>query len=198
MEKITIAMKPWVLILCTTILSLTILTVSTLIVISNQTKPEYQTVEQHVIDLTMNYILTLAKSKRLDWPIQCASLNSGFGYRYNPIRRFIGGKIVGYHSGLDLPATNGQPFTASADGEVIGKGWSVIGGYYLVIDYYDGITATYYHLSGYEVKMWDLVGRGDVIGRVGKTGITTGAHLHYQIEYNGVPMDPRIFLQIAA
>lgn len=156
-----------------------------------QSQVKYRTVKQQTIDATFRYMATLAKQKALSWPIKFeGEPNSGFGYRKNPVHKFIGGLLWGFHSGVDLPGTNGQPVNPAADGVVIATGKNQVGGKFVILDHDDGVTTSYYHLSKILCNTGDLVIRTDIIGLVGKTGITTGNHIHLQIEYNGIPVNP--------
>ena len=202
MEKITITIKPWQLILSATILALALVSATFMILALSQSRPVYLTVDQQKTDALFNNLAVLAKKKALGKPVAFQDDNSGFGWRRNPIRRFIGGLIVGYHAGVDLAATNGTPIAASGDGVIIGLGRCLVGGRYLVVDYGDGVTMTYYHLSrlnfkSFKVTGWNIVSKKQVIAFTGNTGITTGAHLHVQVEYNGVPTNPYFWFQIA-
>lgn len=202
MEKITITIKPWQLIISATALGLSLVLVAFLILASFQSRPTLMTVEQQKIDVMFKNLSGLAKRMALAKPIASNDETSGFGWRRNPIRRFIGGLIVGYHSGIDISATNGTPVRASSDGVIIGLGRSVVGGRYLVIDYGSGVTMTYYHLQGlnfkdFKITGWNNITRGQIVAFTGNTGITTGRHLHVQVEYNGVPVNPYFWFQVA-
>jgi len=116
-------------------------------------------------------------------------LTSGFGYRSDPVTHGRGD-----HQGVDIAAAPGQPVRASADGIVMRAG--VIGGLgtaiYLVHGY--GITTRYGHMSKVEVRPGQRVKRGDIIGRVGNTGRSTGYHLHYEVRQDGEPVNPLVYI----
>lgn len=116
-------------------------------------------------------------------------LTSGFGYRSDPVTHGRGD-----HQGVDIAAAPGQPVRASADGIVMRAG--TIGGLgraiYLAHGY--GITTRYGHLSKVEVRPGQRVKRGDIIGRVGNTGRSTGYHLHYEVRQDGQPVNPLVYI----
>ncbi len=116
-------------------------------------------------------------------------LTSGFGYRADPVTH---GR--GVHHGIDIAAPTGQPVQATANAIVLraatagGLGKAI----YLAHGY--GLTTRYGHLSQIEVKPGQRVKRGDVIGRVGNTGRSTGPHLHYEVRVDGHPVDPLAYI----
>ena len=110
---------------------------------------------------------------------------SGYGSRTDPLTHGHGN-----HQGVDIAAAPGQPVHASADGIVMMTG--VQGGYgkavFLAHGY--GLTTRYGHLSAISVKPGQRVKRGDVVGRVGNTGRSTGYHLHYEVRLDGEAVNP--------
>ncbi len=98
------------------------------------------------------------------------------------------------HQGIDLAAPAGTPVWATADGRVVYAGKDGRYGKTVVIDHGGGWKTRYAHLKKIETKKGKRVERGDVIGRVGKSGNASGAHLHYEVLRNGVPVDPRGYL----
>lgn len=98
------------------------------------------------------------------------------------------------HGGLDIAAPLGTAVRAPADGVVITAGPYPYYGQVIFLDHGGGFTTRYGHLSAADVKKGDRVERGDVIGRVGATGLATGSHLHYEVRINGVPVDPYNYL----
>lgn len=116
-------------------------------------------------------------------------LTSGFGFRNDPVTHGRGD-----HQGIDIAAAPGQPVRASADAIVMRAG--TIGGLgkaiYLAHGY--GITTRYGHLSKIEVRPGQRIKRGDVIGRVGNTGRSTGYHLHYEVRQDGQPVNPLVYI----
>ncbi|MBE3586760.1 MAG: peptidoglycan DD-metalloendopeptidase family protein [Thermoanaerobacter sp.] len=98
------------------------------------------------------------------------------------------------HAGVDITAGSGAPVRSAEAGRVIRAGWN--GGYGLMVDVYhgDGVVTRYAHLSRIEVRVGQRVERGQLLGRVGSTGNTTGPHLHFEVWINGRPVDPARFL----
>ena len=126
----------------------------------------------------------LANATPSIWPTR-GGLTGFFGGRSDP---FTGEPE--YHSGLDISAQKGQAVYATADGVVQSAGYTGDYGNLIVIKHDFGLSTRYGHLSAYKVKVGDSVRRGDVIGLVGSTGRSTGAHLHYEILVNGQLMNP--------
>lgn len=100
------------------------------------------------------------------------------------------------HGGLDIAAPRGTPVRAPADGVVVVAGAYPYYGRVIFVDHGGGFSTRYGHLSAADVKVGDRVERGDVIGRVGATGLATGSHLHYEVRINGVPVDPYNYLNV--
>jgi len=118
-------------------------------------------------------------------PVAARGLTSGFGIRQHPI---LG--TLRAHNGVDLAATYGSPIVATANGVVGTAGWS--GGYGLLVslDHGSGLQTRYGHMSRVNVAPGQQVHKGDVIGYVGSTGMSTGPHLHYEIRINGQAINP--------
>jgi murein DD-endopeptidase MepM/ murein hydrolase activator NlpD len=113
-------------------------------------------------------------------------LTSGFGERFHP--------ILGYerfHAGLDLAAAAGTPIVAAADGKVARAGWTGGYGQLVAIVHAGGIETKYGHMSRIAAYAGEVVHRGDVIGYVGSTGLSTGPHLHFEVLRNGRPVNPK-------
>jgi murein DD-endopeptidase MepM/ murein hydrolase activator NlpD len=126
----------------------------------------------------------LAASTPSIWPAQ-GWLTGTFGGRSDP---FTG--EPGYHQGLDISTEKGQPVFATADGVVDAAAYTGDYGNLIVLKHGFGLATRYGHLSAFAVKPGVAVKRGDVIGYVGSTGRSTGAHLHYEILANGRLIDP--------
>lgn len=95
------------------------------------------------------------------------------------------------HHGLDIDAPEGTPVRAAADGTVVNLHPGQSGyGWFLVIDHGNGLKTLYAHLGGFNVKAGDTVRRGQQIGVVGMTGLTTGPHLHFEVTVNGRLVNP--------
>jgi murein DD-endopeptidase MepM/ murein hydrolase activator NlpD len=114
---------------------------------------------------------------------------SGFGLRIHPIY-----KISMFHYGMDFTAPMGTDVYVTGDGVVEGiisdqRGY----GKHIIVDHGFGYKTIYAHLQGFNVRRGQKVKRGDVIGFVGSTGLSLAPHLHYEVELNGVKVDPANF-----
>jgi murein DD-endopeptidase MepM/ murein hydrolase activator NlpD len=118
------------------------------------------------------------------WPVT-GWLTSSFGTRKDP---FSNGND--FHPGLDISADYGQPVLATGDATVVSAGMNGAYGNMVVLDHGFGIVTKYGHLSRIAVDQGDEVKRGDLIGYVGSTGRSTGAHLHYEVWMNGRLSNP--------
>ena len=123
-------------------------------------------------------------------PIEDAWFSSNFGWRIDP---FNG--LQSFHEGIDFPADVGTPIDAAASGKVVAAEVHPAYGKMIEIDHGNGLVTRYAHCSALLVKEGDLVVRGQLIGRVGNTGRSTGPHLHFEVRLNGVPQNPARFLQ---
>ncbi len=110
---------------------------------------------------------------------------SGFGMRLHPIL-----KIYRMHEGIDFFATVGTDIYATADGIVRDARVSETFGRVIEIDHGYGISTLYAHLHSFNVQKGQWVKRGQVIGQVGNTGLSSGQHLHYEVHVNGHEVDP--------
>ncbi len=123
------------------------------------------------------------------WPV-VGKLESAFGGRRNP----FGGGSYEFHTGQDIDAPWGAPVVAGATGKVSFVGWQNGYGQLVVIDHGGGLTTRYGHLSQIEVAQGKTVVRGELVGRVGSTGRSTGPHLHYEVRINDEPVNPLQYL----
>ncbi len=98
------------------------------------------------------------------------------------------------HEGVDISAPDGTPIFAAARGRVVRAGWAVGYGLTVEIDHGFGFSTLYGHTSKLLVKRGQVVSRGDVIAHVGRTGIATSSHLHYEVSVNGKPRNPSEFI----
>ncbi len=112
-------------------------------------------------------------------------ITSGFGYRVHPIRG-----TTRFHSGLDFGVGYGVPILSADNGLVIHSGW--YGGYgnTVIVDHGGGYTTLYAHASSLAVRRGDTVSQGQMVSRVGSTGMSTGPHLHFEVRYHGSPVNP--------
>jgi murein DD-endopeptidase MepM/ murein hydrolase activator NlpD len=117
---------------------------------------------------------------------QLMALASGFGMRTHPIY-----KVKKMHSGIDFAAAIGTPIYATADGKVLSVDVKFSGyGKLVEIDHGFGYRTRYAHMHEFAVRAGQTVKRGDLIGYVGNTGLSTAPHLHYEVLINGSQVDP--------
>ncbi len=122
-------------------------------------------------------------------PVSGGWTSSRFGYRVSP---FTG--LREFHNGLDIAARIGTPVNATADGVVTFAGKKGLLGKIIIIDHGYGMVTRYAHLQKTLKKRGDSVKRGDTIALVGNSGRTTGAHLHYEVHLNGIPVNPEKYI----
>lgn len=145
-----------------------------------------------VLDTNIAKIMQEAKELQIQldrtpsfWPTKSTRITSKFGYRKDPITR-----KTAFHAGIDFGANYGDPIYAAGTGKVVEVGRNNIEGRYIVINHGYGLKSKYMHLSSTSVKKDQEVTRGDIIGKAGSTGRSTGVHLHFEIFKNGVQVDP--------
>lgn len=122
------------------------------------------------------------------WPTS-GKITSGFGYRRSPF-----GSSREFHSGLDIGAAKGTQIFATAKGVVRMAGYNGGYGYVVLLDHGYGFSTIYAHQSKLAVKVGQQVVKGQLIGYVGSSGASTGAHLHYEVRVNGVAVNPTKYL----
>lgn len=115
-----------------------------------------------------------------------APITSGFGMRYHPILHYSRP-----HNGIDFGAHYGTPVRCSAPGRVIAATTMRGFGNVVIVDHGGGVTTVYAHLSRIGVRSGQSVSQGQQLGNVGKSGLATGPHLHFEMHIDGVPVDPR-------
>lgn len=142
----------------------------------------------HVGQLSTSDWARLAAAPSL-WPIE-GPVTGSFGERIDPFN----GEGA-FHTGIDISSPMGTPIIAPADGTVIAT--SFVNGYgrTIIIDHGYGLSTLYGHLSGFAVAERETVHRGDVIGFVGSSGRSTGAHLHYEVRIHNTPVNPHKYLR---
>jgi murein DD-endopeptidase MepM/ murein hydrolase activator NlpD len=118
----------------------------------------------------------------LIWPVN-GPVTSPFGYRWGRL-----------HAGIDIGVPYGTPIHAAAAGTVVLAAWTGGYGNYTCIDHGGGLATCYAHQSSYAVSTGAQVSQGQVIGYVGSTGHSFGAHLHFEVRINGNPVDPLGYL----
>ncbi len=126
-------------------------------------------------------------------PVKAFSYTSGFGVRYDP---FNGGAAM--HAGVDMAGSMGESIYAAANGTVGKAGVASGYGNLIELEHGKGIATRYGHLSAILVHAGDSVKQGQLIGRMGSTGRSTGTHLHYEIRIDGRAVNPRPYLEASA
>ena len=125
----------------------------------------------------------------LIWPSDARYITSPFGNRDQP----TAGASTN-HKGVDIGARWYSKVYAAQSGKVIQAGWNGGYGKSVTIHHGHGVSTLYAHLDSYNVRVGQQVSRGQVIGKCGSTGISTGPHIHYEVRINGVQIDPLPYL----
>ncbi|HHX42208.1 MAG TPA: peptidoglycan DD-metalloendopeptidase family protein [Armatimonadetes bacterium] len=112
-------------------------------------------------------------------------ITSHFGTRFHPIL-----KVTKLHTGVDIAAPSGTPIAAVGDGVVVHAGWWGGYGNCVVVAHGNGRSTLYAHCSSLAVSEGARVRKGQILGRVGSTGFSTGPHLHFEVRINGRPVNP--------
>lgn len=138
--------------------------------------------------------LQLADGK-LYLPLDRYKVSSPYGYRRHPKTH-----KMHFHSAIDLDARWGDPVYAAEKGVVKFAGWKGKFGYYIIIDHGrdslgNTFSTAYAHLSRFYVRKSDLVEAGQMIGKVGSTGRSTGSHLHFEVYENNIRKNPAVFFR---
>jgi murein DD-endopeptidase MepM/ murein hydrolase activator NlpD len=123
------------------------------------------------------------------WPVE-GPITGSFGDRMDPFT-----EEGAFHAGVDISSPYGVPVKATADGVVTFAG-HLYAGYGLMIDLDHGrsVVTRYAHLSGVAVSEGQAVTSGEIIGYVGRSGRSTGSHLHYEVRVNGGPVNPMKYM----
>ena len=141
-----------------------------------------------VIELAKNKAVMLASIPAIQ-PVSNKNLKqmaSGFGMRIHPIY-----KTQQFHDGMDFTAKIGTPIYATGNGKIEKVESSARGyGKYVIIDHGFGYKTLYAHMSKFKVTIGQKVNRGDIIGYVGNTGLSSGPHLHYEVHKHGEKINP--------
>ncbi len=125
------------------------------------------------------------------WPVDnSTTIHSAFGRRYHPVFKYYRS-----HDGIDIGNKSYPSIYAAGDGKIVEAGRTSGYGNYVVISHGNGFRSLYAHLSSYSVKVGDWVKKGQKIAKMGNTGTSTGTHLHFEIQVNGVPTNPTKYLE---
>ena len=120
------------------------------------------------------------------------AITSRFGTRTDPFNQ-----RKAFHEGIDIRNHMGTKIMATADGKVVGSGYSAGFGNYVILDHGNNFRTKFLHLKKRAVRWGEKVSRGQLIGYLGSTGRSTGPHLHYEINYRKKAVDPLKFMRIA-
>lgn len=162
----------------------------------NQVREEQAFVNQQIsilqneIEGKIDQTDEVGDSTVLSWPV--SPTDFGISAYYHdptyPLRHLF------EHSGIDLPAYTGTPIKAAAPGYVAWARTGRLYGNYVMIIHSNGIATLYAHMSRIDVAPDQFVARGEVIGAIGSTGLSTGPHLHFEVRQNGIPTNPLNYL----
>jgi murein DD-endopeptidase MepM/ murein hydrolase activator NlpD len=122
------------------------------------------------------------------WPA-AGPVISGFGMRMHPVFGY-----ERFHSGVDIGAGYGSPIYSTAYGKISYSGYYAGYGNTVMVDHGNGMQTLYGHCSSLVVKEGETVRKGQLIAKIGSTGISTGPHLHYEVQLAGTPTDPEPYL----
>lgn len=125
-------------------------------------------------------------------PSGTSYVSCAYGYRYHPIYGYYA-----MHYGVDLAAGSGTPIYAVKSGTVTVATYSNVNGYYVTLNHNDGFASLYAHMTNYIVSPGEYVSQGQVIGYVGTTGWSTGAHLHFEVFYGGSNVNPMDYVSVS-
>jgi murein DD-endopeptidase MepM/ murein hydrolase activator NlpD len=165
-----------------------------------QTKERLSRIENVMVNQSKSYDEILQLVQRQDMMLACLPaiqpvdnkdlkrIASGFGFRIHPIYR-----VAKMHTGLDFTADIGTEIYATGDGIVKAPSGGSGYGLHIVLDHGFGYQTLYGHMSRMAVRPGEKVKRGQIIGYVGNTGLSSGPHLHYEVIKNGVKVDPAYY-----
>ncbi len=141
----------------------------------------------------LNHLQSAVSAIPAYMPVKDYRYTSSYGYRYDP---FNGGSAM--HAGVDMAGSQGEPIYASASGTVLQAGRANGYGNLVELSHGKGIDTRYGHLSRILVSPGQRVRQGQIIGRMGSTGRSTGTHLHFEVRVDGRAVNPRPFLDASA
>jgi murein DD-endopeptidase MepM/ murein hydrolase activator NlpD len=107
-----------------------------------------------------------------------------------------GARTKGFHHGVDIAAPKGTKVKAARGGTVVFRGRKRGFGKLIIVDHGGGVESYYAHLSGFSARKGEKVKRGEVIGKVGRSGKASGHHLHFELRQHGRSIDPRAYVPL--
>jgi len=154
--------------------------------------------DQRLLTEVKNYLT--ARQKFIDsfpftWPVArdgALDISSSFGFRKDA----FGKDTINFHSGIDIGGEKGESVIATADGVVKTTYMGTLSGKLIILEHDNGFETVYGHLHTIDVRRGQKVKRGQKIGTMGSTGLSTDDHLHYEVRLNGVAIDPMNLLGI--
>ena len=165
-----------------------------------ETQKRLQGIQQQLVQQSKSYDELLLLSKKQDQFLACLPaiqpvdnrdlkrMASGYGFRIHPIYR-----VARMHTGLDFTADIGTEIYATGDGVVKAPNGGSGYGLHIVVDHGFGYQTLYAHMSRMAVRPGEKVKRGQIIGYVGNTGVSSGPHLHYEVIKNGQKVNPAYY-----
>lgn len=140
-------------------------------------------------------VLALATVLDLSWPVDGnVRISSGFGTRVHPVLN-----TKKFHNGVDLPVPVGTPLRAAQAGRIVAATENAVSGKYVILEHAGGVRTAYCHLSELPAKgAGTVVERGELIGKSGNTGRSTGPHLHFVLRIDGKAVDPAPYRRVKA
>lgn len=158
--------------------------------LKEQLEKEEDELEQEIAQITGEYISNGNIISNGSWPVPgYKTISSPYGYRNHPI---LG--VTKFHTGIDIPAPTGTSVVSIDSGTVIFSGTKGGYGKTIMIRHDDGKVSLYAHNSYLVGKVGDRVQKGQLISKVGSTGLSTGPHLHFEIRINGSHVNPTKYL----
>lgn len=151
--------------------------------------PPFEETQSYVSKVTALWKTGIPTSDSIFMAPVKGSITSPFGERIHPIKG-----TKSFHSGIDIGAPLGTAIRAPKDGTVKFVGTSGWYGLTVILDHGNGVTTVYGHCLSFNVDKNQEVKRGQIIAKVGSTGVSTGPHLHYEIRINGNAVDPAQYL----
>ncbi|CAM2979692.1 M23 family metallopeptidase [Paenibacillus sediminis] len=167
--------------------------------LAQETKDDFQEMNMLLENMVNQVPSTIEKARQTQytlqgtpnkWPTISKRITSSFGYRTDP---FTG--RAAFHAGVDIAGDTGDPVYAAGAGKVIAAEKSSSRGNYIIILHPGGLETWYMHLDGMNVNVGENVLKGEKIGRLGDTGRSTGAHLHFQVVKNNQTVDPLDYIK---